>query len=155
MFFKCKFLQMWPCCVFLLLSMFSLFFPIFSWRSRINHVFFLFSFSFSLPPLQGRVLLRPPKPRRYVGAGQTGRRWVSSRIWVWVFSRHPLKFMEICKFNGFPWNFQKFQRNFSKISKEYSINMEKIAKNVKIWRKIRKILTEKLRFENGAKECIV
>ena len=32
---------------------------------------------FSLPPLQGRVLLRLPKPQRHVGGGQTGRRWVS------------------------------------------------------------------------------
>ena len=41
---------------------------------------------FSLPP---RVLLRPPKPQRQLGGGQPG----SSRIWVRVFSRHPLKFM--------------------------------------------------------------
>ena len=27
---------------------------------------------FSLPPLQGRVLLRPPKPQRHVGGGQPG-----------------------------------------------------------------------------------
>ena len=27
---------------------------------------------FSLPPLQGRVLLRPPKPQRQLGAGQPG-----------------------------------------------------------------------------------
>ena len=28
--------------------------------------------SFPLPPLQGRVLLRPPKPQRHVGGGQPG-----------------------------------------------------------------------------------
>ena len=33
-----------------------------------------------------------------VGGGQPGL----SRIWGRVLSRHPLKFMEICKFNGFP-----------------------------------------------------
>ena len=53
---------------------------------------------FSLPPSPGEGPLTATKtsaPRR---GRTTGRRWVSGR----VFSRHPLKFIEICKFNGFP-----------------------------------------------------
>ena len=39
------------------------------------------NFIFFLPPLQGRVLLRPPTPQRHLGGWAAGRRWVSS--WVW------------------------------------------------------------------------
>ena len=49
--------------------------------------------SFSLPPLQGRVLLRLPKPQRHVGGGQTGRSRFWGQVWVRVLSgprpRHP------------------------------------------------------------------
>ena len=48
-----------------------------------GHQVLLVLTDFSLPPLQGRVLLRLPKPQRHVGGGQTGRR----RIWGWGLSR--------------------------------------------------------------------
>ena len=57
---------------------------------------------FSLPPSPGEGPLTATKtsaPRR---GRTTGRRWVSIRVSIRVLSRHPLKFMEICEFDGFP-----------------------------------------------------
>ena len=49
--------------------------------------FLKFTKYFSLPPLQGRVLLRPPKPQRKLGGGQPGPSWVSLRVSSWVWGR--------------------------------------------------------------------
>ena len=64
---------------------------------------------------------------------------------------HPLKFIEICKFNGFPWNFQKFRQNFSKISKKSSKIMEKIATNVKKLTKKSQKFDEKMEIRKRCK----
>ena len=54
-------------------------------------------FIFPSPLDEGRVLLRPPKPQRHLGGGQSG-----GAGFLFGFCPAPLKFMEICKFNGFP-----------------------------------------------------
>ena len=61
----------------------------------------------SLPPLQGRVLLRPPKPKLQLGAGQSDR----SRVYVRVLSRC----LKIHKIHEILRNLQKF-RQFSSFS---------------------------------------
>ena len=67
------------------------------------------------------------------------------------FFRYPIKFIEICKFNGFPWNFQKFRQNFSKISKKSSKLMEKIATNVKKLTKKSQKFDEKMEIRKRCK----
>ena len=51
------------------------------------------------PPDEGRVLLRPPAPARGRAA------WCGPIFFLGFFPGfvpHPLKFMDICRFNGFP-----------------------------------------------------